>query len=617
MSSLWAPAHPDAPLSLHASRDDVATAAAPTGARAGRRADLDWIRVGAFGLLILFHVALVYAPYDWHIRSTHRFEWMREAILLTGPWRLTLLFLVAGSALRLMSLRRTTAEVAQSRVSRLLPPLLFGVVALVPLQSWIEATDKGYWAQGLLPWIASEFSLEGLANGVPVNHLWFLVYLTAYTLAVLPLMARPALMDRLGARLESALDGWRVLAVPAAYLIVIRLALYPMFGVTNRLSWDWYNHALSLGAFAFGFLIVTREGIWRQLEQRRWISLAAAVVSLGLVMVQAWHPGGGAFFDIPRNAVFAVAQWVVIAAILGFGSRHLRSANTAALRYLNEGIFPCYLAHQTILVAAVFLLKPIRLPAAPEALILTAATFGGSLLVYELVRRIPVMRPLWGLKPKDGEPGGMGISVGGALLRLGIFAPALAAAAVVLATLAYPGFNHARQYLSELGGPTAPFPIIFNVGVLAAGVMAGLAGVGFGLAIARLTGARLMGAFTAIVFVFAGYGLVSAALYPWPDPRHLAINLALGIQLAPVLLLWSLRSTRDLPRLKLFLALAFLAMAALTVITKHLVMPGLVNDANVGWWERSYAVILVGWVAVAAYLLERRLQTGAPEANRA
>ena len=47
-----------------------------------RRNDLDWIRVAAFGLLILYHVALVYAPYDWHIHSTHTFPWLHEALLL-------------------------------------------------------------------------------------------------------------------------------------------------------------------------------------------------------------------------------------------------------------------------------------------------------------------------------------------------------------------------------------------------------------------------------------------------------------------------------------------------------------------------------------------------------
>jgi hypothetical membrane protein/surface polysaccharide O-acyltransferase-like enzyme len=576
-----------------------------------RRADLDWIRVGAFGLLILFHVALVYAPYDWHIRSTHRFEWIREAILLTGPWRLTLLFLVAGSALSLMAQRRTTAEVASSRIARLLPPLLFGVVALVPLQSWIEAVDKGYWQDGLLPWMGREFSLTGLANGVPVNHLWFLVYLTAYTLAILPLMARPDLMTRAGDFLQRTLSGSRALWVPAAYLVVIRLTLFPLFGVTNKLSWDWYNHALSLGAFAFGFVVVHRESVWRELEQRRWTFLVLSASSLSLVMLQAWHPGGGAFFDVPRNAVFGVAQWMTIAAILGFGSRHLRGANSPVLSYLNDGIFPCYLAHQTILVAAVFLLKPAGLPAVPEALILTTVTFGGSLLVYEAVRRMPIMRPLWGLKPLDAAPGVPVLPIGHALLRLGVAAPVFAAAAVIAATLAYPNFNHARQYLSELGGATAPLPLIFNLGVFAAGLMAALAGIGFGHAVQRLTGARVASALVAVVFVLAGYGLVSSAIYPWPDPRHLAINLALGIQLAPLLLLWSLRSAPDMPRLKWFLATAFLAMGLLTVITKHLLMPGLVNDANVGWWERSYAVILVGWVAVAAWLLDRKLKTPA------
>ena len=48
-----------------------------------RRYDLDWIRVGAFGLLILYHVGLVYGVYDWHVHSAHTFAWMRAAILIT------------------------------------------------------------------------------------------------------------------------------------------------------------------------------------------------------------------------------------------------------------------------------------------------------------------------------------------------------------------------------------------------------------------------------------------------------------------------------------------------------------------------------------------------------
>jgi len=203
------------------------------------------------------------------------------------------------------------------------------------------------------------------------------------------------------------------------------------------------------------------------------------------------------------------------------------------------------------------------------------------------------------------------------LLICGMAAPGVALAATLTAMGAYPGFNPARQYLSELGGAAAGQPLIFNGGVLAAGVMAALAGVGFGLAVVALTRARLAAALTAVVFLLAGWGLTQSAIYHWPDKRHLAVNLALGIQLAPLLLLWGLWPRRDMARLKLFLAVVFVAMGVLMVLTKHLLFPGLVNDDNVGWWERAYALILVGWVGVAAFGLERRLRTAETAANAA
>ena len=571
----------------------------------GRRADLDWIRVIAFGLLILFHTALVYAPYDWHIQSEHRFGWMPEALLLTGPWRLTLLFLVSGAALRFMTARRTPRQVAKARLERLGPPLLMGVVVLVSLQSWIEALDNGWWSQGYLPWVAREFG-PGLFNGVPVNHLWFVLYIGAYSLVAVLLMRREGLVPRLEERLSGVIGGWRVLVVPAAYLALIRVTLFPVFGITNGLFWDPYNHLLSLGAFLFGFLLARRESVWADLERYRWVSLGAAAVLLPLMIVQWAHPGGGAFLGVPKHLVQGLDQWAVITAILGFGSKHLRRADGPVLRYLTDAVFPCYLAHQTILVAAVWLIRPAQLPALPEALILIGVTFGGSFLVYEIVRRIPDLRPWGGLKPvaRELRP----YDRRRALLRMGVAAPLLTLITFLAAVAAYPGFDHATQYLSELGGATARLPEIFNIGVFVAGVMAGLTGLGFALALTALARAWITASLTAGAFILAGVGLAGSTFYPWPDERHMIISLALGIQIAPLLLLWGLRERRDLTRLKIFLAVVFVAMAVLTLFTKHLVLPGTVNDANVGWWERAYAVVLIGWAGVAALILERRLR---------
>ena len=192
-------------------------------------------------------------------------------------------------------------------------------------------------------------------------------------------------------------------------------------------------------------------------------------------------------------------------------------------------------------------------------------------------------------------------------LYAGMAAPLVALAATVIAILAFPGFDNSTQWLSELGGAQARAPFIFNGGVMIAGLLAASAGLGFGLVIAALKGSRFAAIMAAIAFVMAGAGLMISSLYPWPDPRHLWVNLGLGIQLAPLLLIWGLWKMDGVHRLRWFLIASFIAMAVLTVITRHLVFRGMVNETNDGLWERAFAVVLVGWVGVAAFALERRL----------
>ncbi|WP_172448497.1 acyltransferase family protein [Caulobacter mirabilis] len=367
-------------------------------AKTARRADLDWIRVGAFGLLILFHVALVYAPWDWHVHSRHTFAWLAEAILATGPWRLTLLFLVSGAALRFMARRLTPGAMAKARMERLLPPLLFGILFLVPPQAWLESVDKGTWDQGLLAWWLHQFSPAEILRGIPVNHIWFVLYITVYTFAAAALMCFPRALAWFEALIGGRLHGWKLIFLPIVYLALARILLFPWFGLTNHLPVDWYNHAISLGAFLFGFAIALKDEVWADFERWRVPALIMALVSLALLMWMTAHPGGRAFWAIPKYVVYAVNQWTAIAAILGYGSRYLRNTDGPALRYVTDAVFPCYLAHQTILVIAIFVLKGLNQPAWIEAPWLVGITLGGSLLTYEIVRRLGPIRPLWGLR---------------------------------------------------------------------------------------------------------------------------------------------------------------------------------------------------------------------------
>src|SRR3954470_125398 len=67
-----------------------------------RRTDLDWVRIAAFGLLILYHVGMFYVPWDWDAKSPRIVPWLQIPMQLTSPWRLVLLFIVSGAATRFM-----------------------------------------------------------------------------------------------------------------------------------------------------------------------------------------------------------------------------------------------------------------------------------------------------------------------------------------------------------------------------------------------------------------------------------------------------------------------------------------------------------------------------------
>ena len=194
------------------------------------------------------------------------------------------------------------------------------------------------------------------------------------------------------------------------------------------------------------------------------------------------------------------------------------------------------------------------------------------------------------------------------LLRGGAASPLIAIGCLLIATALYPGFDSATRYISELGtggrfGATA----LFNLSLIAVALGGAAAGAGFVLATPALGGSKIAGWIVGLCFFAAAVGLICGLLFVYPNPWHNLIQLGLGIQLAPIALLIAVWRLPGLGLLRGFLVVSLAIMLALTVVTKHLLWPQLVNSANVGWWERGYAVILVCWGGVAAILIERRL----------
>lgn len=370
-----------------------ATAPAP------RRAPfLDWVRVLAFALLVPYHVGMVYVRWDWHVKSETLVPGLEPWMLLSSPWRMSLLFVVSGAATaHMLAPAGASGALLGRRALRLLVPLLFGVAVIVPPQAYFEVVQAHGFGGSFVDFLPLYFgAYKGFcrANGACLilptwNHLWFLPYLLCYTLALWALLrAWPRALDALGARLLATLTGLRLLLWPALGLALARIALQGVFPVTHALIDDWFAHLQYGTLFVAGAALARAPAFWQRLMAARWVALGIALA--------AWMVLVGAGAGWPRALAAGTMQWLAIVAALGFARRHL-DRDSALLRYLTEAVYPLYLLHQTLIIVFAQALAPLRLAPAAEGGLLIAGTFAASLLLFEIVRRIEPLRPLFGL----------------------------------------------------------------------------------------------------------------------------------------------------------------------------------------------------------------------------
>ena len=372
----------------------------------------DWVRILAFFVLILYHVGMYYVSWDWHVKSASASALLEPYMQLSAPWRLGLLFLVSGVASRFLLAKTGAARFLRQRSIRLLVPLLFGMLVIVPPQAYFEVVEKlaysGDYADFMRLYLSGYrgFCREDCLIMPTWNHLWFVAYLWVYTLVLGALAAIPGLrFDALGRRLAQLLTGWKIIVLPVALLALARIILLPRFEQTHALVDDWYSHASYLSLFVLGALLGPIAAFWDRLVPLRWTSLATALSCWCLLNIWYALPHDSmpasvhAPWSVVARAVYMLCAWSAIVAACGFARRHLEF-DSRARRYLTEAVFPVYILHQTLIVTLAHLLKPVKEDPVLEGLSLVVLTLTLSFGMFEVVRRVPLLRPLFGLARK-------------------------------------------------------------------------------------------------------------------------------------------------------------------------------------------------------------------------
>ena len=376
--------------------------------RVNRHYGLDWLRIAAFGLLILYHIGMVFAPWGWVIKTNHHYPALIAPMALLTPWRLALLFAVSGYASwHLFAKSGSAGGFLRSRNVRLLAPLAFGMAVLVPAEMWVRVMEKGYphgylhfWMQDYWRW--GEFRGRQFPSW---EHLWFVAYLWAYTAILAAVLAwRRGWFDSVVAVMVAWLaKGWRLLWAPALLLILAKLALLFVVEEEHGLFRDWAGHAQYVPMFLFGFVLAGAPQLWPPLQRISKAALAIAAVAGAIVVtVELNFPGE----TVPPRWVMAgerAAQvamaWTMTAALFVLADRFWNRDHRWR-RSIAEAVFPFYLIHQPAIVLITWYSLPLKLDPWTEFAMLLTGTAAACAAFYLVGREIGWLRPLIGLGPR-------------------------------------------------------------------------------------------------------------------------------------------------------------------------------------------------------------------------
>lgn len=371
----------------------------PASAPIPRHWGLDWLRIGAFVLLILFHIGLYFAPGHWIVKSPQTYAWAQWPLAAIVPWRLSVLFAVSGYATAAMIGRSPgLGAFLAERSQRLLIPLAFGMLAIVPPQDWVRFEVNGM--DHSFAWFMSHdaFSFTKAAGTFLPGweHLWFLPYLWAYTLLLAGLIALgPAWHERARAGLAWLVSGRRLIWLPAA-LMTLGMAMLGRAHVPGLADSADYIPAFLIG-FAYAHSPALREAFRRHFREAVCASFAALAVLWGLIA--SGSPDPGRLEEALSLTAGSVMSWAMIPVAFTLADRFLNRDHKWR-QPLAAAVFPAYIVHQTAIVLTGWQLRQAGIVGLPALAVQLAMVLVVCIAAWLLARHVPIMGTLLGMPRK-------------------------------------------------------------------------------------------------------------------------------------------------------------------------------------------------------------------------
>ena len=278
---------------------------------------------------------------------------------------------------------------------------------IVPPQIYYEHIKEytGYWdfyktVFNFVPYPEGSFSW---------HHLWFILYLFLYSLLALPFLnfLRSEKSEKFkSAVLKFLANPIGILLLPSVFILLTQILLRPYFPEeTHDLIHDWAYFTFYFIFFAMGITCYSIPNLWSAIGENRKYLLITMLISLLPFYTCYFHYRQ--LIDLPWeedtiDTIFDVAaifvSWFTVITIIGYGQHYLNKPHPW-LSKINEGLYPFYILHQTVIITIGFYICQLGWSITAKYWAISFLTLAFCVALYRtLIRTNKVMRFLFGLK---------------------------------------------------------------------------------------------------------------------------------------------------------------------------------------------------------------------------
>ncbi|MDC1161982.1 acyltransferase [Tenacibaculum sp.] len=366
-----------------------------------RRYDLDWLRVIAIFAVYFHHIGMPFNGDGFHIMNSESSKILDDIMVFFEQFRLPLLFLISGIGTMFAFSKRTWFQFLKERSTRLLIPLIFGILFIVPPQTYYE-NIKSYLSYYE---VYQNIDLE-------INHLWFIKNLFILSILLIPLILflRSNKAIKIIKWFEYTISlkyGLFLWSLPLIIITIILKKFHPNNSkdLSNLANTFYYGYF-----FIFGILFTASKNSWTNLKSFRKPNLYIFIISTLLFYSYYFIPNSyiSPFLSINNRwnvwyIVSSLVGWSFVITLLGY-SQVLFKKNSLLLQKLNEGIYPFYILHQTIIIVLGYYIIQINTNIPFKIILLTLSSLPLILVIYRfLIYPFKIPRMLFGMKKSKVE----------------------------------------------------------------------------------------------------------------------------------------------------------------------------------------------------------------------